>query len=219
MENQGSPLIWNDRTYLLLVHHLLDLYFGRKVRILFEALAYFLRQRSVLIECNFNVAKLIFRRCNGHVFLFEVEQLVWNGDSSIAGGLFLKMQIRQEEILEWLNHTFFGCLLFLLIAEVALHLFEEDLLEKHVLVGLLCSGLDLFFDDVHQGIVTIFDDDVHAGVVVGALAVFWVGVQGLELSVAADFGEKQDLEDMAEGEGPVEEKLEEKVAQEVNYEL
>lgn len=100
MENQGSPLICNDRTYLLLVHHLLDLYFGRKVRILFEALAYFLRQRSVLIECNFNVAKLIFRRCNGHVFLFEVEQLVWNGDSSIAGGLFLKMQIRQEEILE-----------------------------------------------------------------------------------------------------------------------
>lgn len=44
-------------------------------------------------------------------------------------------------------------------------------------------------------------------------------MRGLELSVAADFGEEQNLEDMAESEGPVEEKLEEKVAQEVNYEL
>ena len=58
MENQSSPLISNDRAYFLLIHHLLDLYIRRKVRILLEALPNFLSQRSILIEGNFDVAKL-----------------------------------------------------------------------------------------------------------------------------------------------------------------
>lgn len=58
MENHFSPLISNDRAYFLLIHHLLDLYIRRKVRILLEALPNFLSQRSILIEGNFDVAKL-----------------------------------------------------------------------------------------------------------------------------------------------------------------
>lgn len=60
------------------------------------------------------------------------------------------MQIRQEEIFEGLNHTFFVGLLFLLVVEMVLHLLVEDFLEKYVLIGLLKNGLDLLFDDVHQ---------------------------------------------------------------------
>lgn len=102
---------------------------------------------------------------------------------------------------------------------MASHLLIKDFLEKHVLVRLLERGLNLFFDDFHQGIISIFDDEVHAGVVVRVFAVFWVVRQGLNLRVVTDFGKEQDLEDMSESEGPVEEKLEKKATQEVNNKL
>ena len=110
-------------------------------------------------------------------------------------------------------------MLFLPIAEVALHLLVEDLLEKHVSIAFFRGRLYLFLDDVYQGIIAVLDDEVHAGVVVGALAVLLRAVRGFELRIAADLGEEQDLEDVADGEGPVEEILEEKVAQEVDDEL
>lgn len=91
---------------------------------------------------------------------------------------------------------------------------------KHVLVVFFEERLDLFFDDVHQGIVSVFDYEIHVGVVGAFIAIFLrVVLKGFQLRVPTDFCEEQDMKNMAESVGPVEEKFEEKVAQEVNGKL